>query len=127
MSAELGSQWSEVLAAQDVATIGALCALASFSRPELRTHVVDNVQFREFLELVPEVRPSARGGYCGVTEGILWIGEALQRAYRGVTEDTEVLQRPYTGATEVLLRAYRRITEGLQRCYRVYSVVTEGL
>ena len=55
-SAELGSQWSEVIAPQDVATYGALCSLASLTRPELRAKVVDNVQFREYLELVPEVR-----------------------------------------------------------------------
>lgn len=59
VSADLGSQWSEVIAAQDVATIGALCSLASFTRPELRTKVIDNVNFREFLELVPEVRDYA--------------------------------------------------------------------
>jgi len=40
---------------QDVATYGALCALASFDRAELKAKVIDNINFRSFLELVPEV------------------------------------------------------------------------
>lgn len=34
---------------------GALCALASFGREELRRRVITNIGFKEFLELVPEV------------------------------------------------------------------------
>lgn len=56
VGAELGNQYNEVLAAQDVATIGGLCALASFDRSELCRHVIDNVAFREYLQLCPEVR-----------------------------------------------------------------------
>jgi COP9 signalosome complex subunit 1 len=41
---------------QEVAIYGALCALASFDRSELKTRVIDSIQFREYLELVPEVR-----------------------------------------------------------------------
>ena len=33
---ELGNNYSEVIAAQDVATYGGLCALASFDRAELK-------------------------------------------------------------------------------------------
>ncbi|XP_051147030.1 COP9 signalosome complex subunit 1-like [Andrographis paniculata] len=53
---ELGNNYSEVIASQDVATYGGLCALASFDRAELKRRVIDNVNFRNFLELVPEVR-----------------------------------------------------------------------
>ncbi|KAJ0439302.1 putative proteasome component (PCI) domain, winged helix DNA-binding domain superfamily [Helianthus annuus] len=65
---ELGNDYSEVIAAQDVATYGGLCALASFDRAELKAiltfifyyystaKVIDNINFRNFLELVPEVR-----------------------------------------------------------------------
>ncbi|KAI4328736.1 hypothetical protein L6164_021069 [Bauhinia variegata] len=53
---ELGSHYNEVIAAQDVATYGGLCALATFDRSELKNKVIDNVNFRNFLELVPEVR-----------------------------------------------------------------------
>ena len=51
----MGNEFREVLAAQDVATYGGLCALASFDRTELRRHVVENVVFLEYLELCPEV------------------------------------------------------------------------
>ncbi|GMI69650.1 ARABIDOPSIS THALIANA FUSCA 6, EMBRYO DEFECTIVE 78, CONSTITUTIVE PHOTOMORPHOGENIC 11 [Hibiscus trionum] len=53
---ELGNSYSEVIAPQDVATYGGLCALASFDRTELKNKVIDNINFRDFLELVPEVR-----------------------------------------------------------------------
>eukprot|EP00850_Spirogloea_muscicola_P020143 SM000208S06313 [mRNA] locus=s208:36554:38504:- [translate_table: standard] len=53
---ELGNNYAEVIAPQDVAVYGALCALASFDRSELKSKVLDNVSFRNFLELVPEVR-----------------------------------------------------------------------
>ncbi|KAJ9171330.1 hypothetical protein P3X46_014715 [Hevea brasiliensis] len=53
---ELGSSYNEVIAPQDVATYGGICALASFERTELKNKVIDNLNFRNFLELVPEVR-----------------------------------------------------------------------
>lgn len=55
-SHELGNNYSEVIAPQDIATYGGLCALASFDRAELKSKVIDNLNFRNFLELVPEVR-----------------------------------------------------------------------
>ena len=59
MSAELGSNWNEVISAQDIALYGVLCGLAYFDRSELRRFVIDNVQFREYMEVYPEVRPAA--------------------------------------------------------------------
>ncbi|KAE9463083.1 hypothetical protein C3L33_05005, partial [Rhododendron williamsianum] len=65
---ELGNRYSEVIALQDIATYGGLCALASFDRTELKAtipclllnssynKVIDNLNFWNFLELVPEVR-----------------------------------------------------------------------
>ncbi|KAB2595628.1 COP9 signalosome complex subunit 1 [Pyrus ussuriensis x Pyrus communis] len=53
---ELGNHYNEVIAPQDVATYGGLCALATFDRMELKNKVIDNLNFRNFLELVPEVR-----------------------------------------------------------------------
>ncbi|KGN56548.1 COP9 signalosome complex subunit 1 [Cucumis sativus] len=53
---ELGNHYNEVIAPQDVATYGGLCALATFDRSELKSKVIDNVNFRNFLELVPVVR-----------------------------------------------------------------------
>ena len=56
VSSELGSTFNDVIAAQDVALYGGLCALASLDRPDLRRNIIDNVSFRELLELNPEVR-----------------------------------------------------------------------
>ncbi|GLT84527.1 hypothetical protein SLE2022_027520 [Rubroshorea leprosula] len=53
---DLGNSYSDVIAPQDVATYGGLCALASFDRMELKNKVIDNINFRNFLELVPELR-----------------------------------------------------------------------
>ena len=55
VSSELGNHYSDVLAAQDVALYGGLCALASFDRSEIKRHVVESIGFRETLELNPEV------------------------------------------------------------------------
>lgn len=53
---ELGTEFSDVVSPQDVGTYGGLCALATFSRQELRTKVLENIGFLSFLELVPELR-----------------------------------------------------------------------
>ena len=55
MSPELGNSYSDVMAAQDVALYGGLCALASFDRSEIKRNVVESISFRETLELNPEV------------------------------------------------------------------------
>ena len=54
---EMGTQYHNVLSAQDVAVYGGLCALASFDRHELRNHVINNVSFRDYMEINPEVMP----------------------------------------------------------------------
>jgi hypothetical protein len=46
----------QVVSASDIALYGGLTALASFDRSELRSQVINNIAFREFLELYPEVR-----------------------------------------------------------------------
>jgi len=45
----------EVLCAHDIAVYGALCALAEFSRPELKHEVLENSGFKSYLALVPHV------------------------------------------------------------------------
>ena len=57
VSTELGDSFTAVCVAEDVATYGALCALAEFDREELRQYVIEGgVSFRNFLELVPKIR-----------------------------------------------------------------------
>ena len=62
--------FSQVMAAEDVAVYGGLCALASFDRGELKSRVVDNLPFKGLLDLVPAMREliydfcSSRYGSC---------------------------------------------------------------
>lgn len=48
--------FNEVLTPNDIGTYGSLCALASMSRQGLQTRVLDNANFRPFLELEPHLR-----------------------------------------------------------------------
>ena len=52
----LGETYNDVLTSNDVAVYGGLCALASMSRTELQTKVLENANFRSFLELEPHIR-----------------------------------------------------------------------
>lgn len=56
VSFKLGSGYSEILSPNDIAIYGGLTALASLSRTELKSKVFDNPEFRQFLELEPQVR-----------------------------------------------------------------------
>mmetsp|Transcript_31400 Transcript_31400/g.79014 ORF Transcript_31400/g.79014 Transcript_31400/m.79014 type:complete len:480 (-) Transcript_31400:255-1694(-) len=48
--------FNQVIAPQDIAIYGGLCALATFDRSELSAKVIDDVAFKQFLELVPDMR-----------------------------------------------------------------------
>ncbi|KAI5856970.1 26S proteasome subunit RPN7-domain-containing protein [Tricharina praecox] len=52
----LGNSFNEVISANDVAVYGGLCALASMDRSTLKAEVLDNSNFRSFLELEPQIR-----------------------------------------------------------------------
>jgi len=63
VSSELGTQYSDVASAQDVALYGGLCALASLDRAELKSKVIDSTTFRTFLELHPQIREAVQDFY----------------------------------------------------------------
>lgn len=46
----------QIVTPQDIAILGGLCALAAFDREELKVRVLENQGFKEFLDLVPDVR-----------------------------------------------------------------------
>ena len=48
--------YSEVITPNDIATYGALCALATMDRNELQAQVLENSNFRNYLELEPHLR-----------------------------------------------------------------------
>jgi len=53
---DIGNNFSEIISPQDIAIYGGLCALVSFERSELKHKLIDNVSFKSFLEIVPDVR-----------------------------------------------------------------------
>ncbi|KAG0290093.1 cop9 signalosome complex subunit [Linnemannia gamsii] len=59
----VGNQYGDVISANDIAVYGGLCALASFTRTELKRLVIDNVGFRQYLELEPHIRDLIQGFY----------------------------------------------------------------
>lgn len=54
--AGLGTSFNQVLAPNDIAVYGGLCALASMDRSELRAKVLESAGFRNLLELEPHIR-----------------------------------------------------------------------
>ncbi|KAI7849971.1 26S proteasome subunit RPN7-domain-containing protein [Circinella umbellata] len=56
VSFEMNNTFNSVLSANDIAIYGTLCALASYSRQELRTKVMSNSAFKSYLELEPQMR-----------------------------------------------------------------------
>ncbi|KAF9215771.1 COP9 signalosome complex subunit 1 [Podila verticillata] len=55
--------YSDVISPNDIAVYGGLCALATFPRTELKTRVIDNVGFRQYLDLEPHIRDLIQGFY----------------------------------------------------------------
>ena len=52
----LGDSYNDVVTPNDIAVYGGLCALATMNRTELKERVLDNSNFRNFLELEPHIR-----------------------------------------------------------------------
>lgn len=57
------SNFPEIITSRDIAVYGGLCALASFDRQDLKRRVMENMDFKNFLELVPEVRELIKAFY----------------------------------------------------------------
>ncbi|KAF4637910.1 hypothetical protein G7Y89_g172 [Cudoniella acicularis] len=54
--AGMGSSCGSIISSNDVATYGGLCALATMDRNDLQTRVLENSNFRAYLELEPQIR-----------------------------------------------------------------------
>ena len=88
--------YNEVLTPNDVATYGALCALASFDRSELQSKVLEHKTFRNYLELEPHLRRAISFFTASKYSACLSILDAwrtdylldiyLQRCYVGIVE-----------------------------------------
>lgn len=73
--------YSEVMTPNDVATYGALCALASMDRGELQKQVLENVKFRNYLELEPHLRRAISSFVAGKYSQCLEILNAYRTDY----------------------------------------------
>lgn len=51
-----GESFSTIIAPEDIAVYGTLCALATLDRSDIRKSTVDNTAFKSFLELVPNIK-----------------------------------------------------------------------
>lgn len=51
------------VAPRELAIYGCLCAMATFDRVELKAKVFENTNFKQFLELEPQVREALRAFY----------------------------------------------------------------
>ncbi|ORX58618.1 PCI-domain-containing protein [Piromyces finnis] len=52
---ELNDINPEIIAPNDIAIYGGLCALVAFTRSELKNKVIENTKFKTFLELEPQI------------------------------------------------------------------------
>lgn len=52
----LAKEFGDAMALEDVATYGGLCALATMQRSAIAKQVIEKPQFRNLLELVPDIR-----------------------------------------------------------------------
>ncbi|KAI8050865.1 26S proteasome subunit RPN7-domain-containing protein [Syncephalis plumigaleata] len=50
------AHYEDVVAPNDIAIYGGLCALATFNRRDLKSKVLDSTNFRQYLELEPQIR-----------------------------------------------------------------------
>ncbi|KAI5816380.1 26S proteasome subunit RPN7-domain-containing protein, partial [Pyronema omphalodes] len=79
--ATLGSTFNEVISSNDVAVYGSLCALASMDRHQIKSQVLDNNNFRNFLELEPHMRRAISYFYNGKYSDCLQILEDYKNDY----------------------------------------------
>lgn len=80
-SPNLGSSFNDVISANDVAIYGGLCALASMDRHQLKAEVLDNNNFRQFLELEPYMRRAIQHYYSAKYSECLEIMEQYKNDY----------------------------------------------
>ncbi|PRP88001.1 hypothetical protein PROFUN_04429 [Planoprotostelium fungivorum] len=61
-TADMGN-YGEVASMQDVALYAGMCALATFDRQEMKKKVIDNSTFKNFMEVIPEMREAINDFY----------------------------------------------------------------
>lgn len=74
-------QYNNIASINDVATYGALTALASMDRDEIQTRVLDNSDFRNYLETEPQLRKAISMFVNGRYSACLGILESYRADY----------------------------------------------
>lgn len=77
----LGASYNDVISSNDVAIYGGLCALASMERGQLKKEVLDNNDFRNFLELEPQMRKAISYFHTAKYSNCLQILEEYKNDY----------------------------------------------
>lgn len=117
VSAELGSQYSDVISQQDIGLYACVCALATFDRSELHRLVLSSGPFRHFLEQVPEMREILsdfyQSRYAAVLSGLdrlkplllldMHLHQHVQRLYKSIRE--KALVQYFTPYSSVDMKA----------------------
>jgi COP9 signalosome complex subunit 1 len=76
-----GSTYSELASQGDIASYGGLLALASMDRNELQDNVLDNAEFRTFLEQAPHIRRAVTQFVSGRYSACIAILESYRPDY----------------------------------------------
>jgi len=74
----IGSSFSDIISPEDISTYACVCGLATFSRDELKTLLINNQKFKSFLELTPVLREIITGFYQGRYSDCLQALESLK-------------------------------------------------
>jgi COP9 signalosome complex subunit 1 len=84
---DLKNTYNDVIAPNDVAIYGVLCALATFERGELRANLIENGEWKQFLELEPPVREMLYSFYHGrYAQCLEHLDKAKVQPRKGVTD-----------------------------------------
>jgi COP9 signalosome complex subunit 1 len=78
---QIAATHNDIISANDVATYGGLLALASMDRSEIQTSVLENANFRTYLELEPHVRKAVSMFVNGRYSACLAILESYRTDY----------------------------------------------
>lgn len=139
----LGGHFSTVAHIEDLATVGGLCALATYSRDDLRSKLLGEPGPRALLEMVPHLRDAVQAfvasRYAACLEGLgrlaadafrgdLFLGPHADRLLSSVRRRalTQYLT-PYTAVDLAVMAAAFRVPVPVLEAEIVELIVSEGL
>jgi COP9 signalosome complex subunit 1 len=112
------------LSPRDVAIYGGLCVLASFDRSEIKTHVMENPNFKQYLELEPQIREMIRSFYNSKFKQCFDIWNSLRNEFMidlFLSPKVETLYS-YIRSKAMLQYCSPFISLGMQQMTEVFSV-----